>query len=314
MTKRAVVVGINDYSGNIAPGRTSRMTFCVEDATSFAILLQSFGFDPSNVVSVLEGNATRDNVMSELTTAVNASEAGDVICFYFAGRGSIVAADPSDLSCSRYYSAMDMATAPDLTDRDLFSIASQLPESSVNFTAVSDSCYSGGLDQEVDIGIEYRAASLDANLLQQIQHFMDEWIPAGIGVPTDPGICKNDVSQISLSADGEHLMCSEDQGQIFVEHAKMMLIAACRFWELAHAANGHGFLTRAFLDTVTSSNFQITYGNLITTLQTRVAALYAPFLPIVIANHPDYPLTQVPQLRGQVNRMSEGFLQPWSTS
>ena len=86
MTKRAVVVGINDYAGNVAPGRSSRLKSCVEDATSFAILLQSFGFDPSNVVSVLEGNATRDNVLSELTTAVNSSEAGDVICFYFAGR------------------------------------------------------------------------------------------------------------------------------------------------------------------------------------------------------------------------------------
>src|SRR5262245_50823167 len=93
MTKRAVVVGINDYTGIDQTGG-SNLSCCVNDATSVADLLQSFGFDASNVVTLTDGGATRGAVMSSLIDMVRASEPGDVACFYYSGHGSIEPADP----------------------------------------------------------------------------------------------------------------------------------------------------------------------------------------------------------------------------
>ena len=309
MVKRAVVVGINDYTGIDLTGR-SNLSCCVADATSVGDLLQSFGFNAADIIILSDGAATRDAVLSALSDMVRASEPGDVACLYFSGHGSIEPDDPTDPTCERFYESMCMATRPFLTDKDLFSIAEQLQQSVINFTVISDSCHSGGLDQEVDAAAKYKSLALGDELSQHVQNFMNTWIPVGISVPSNSDSCSNNVSQIAVSEVG-HLVCEEDPSQIFVPLAKMTLISGCRFWELSYEANGHGLLTQALLDTVNADNFQISYGDLILTLQQKVGAAFQDLLPSI---RTDYPQSQVPQLRGQANRMEEGFLQAWSTS
>src|SRR5438132_13974455 len=102
MTKRAVVVGINDYTG-IDPTGASNLGGCVADATSVAELLPSCGVDAANIVTLTDGAATRDAALSALLDMVRASEPGDVACFYFSGHGAIEPDDPANLSCQRFY-------------------------------------------------------------------------------------------------------------------------------------------------------------------------------------------------------------------
>lgn len=310
MVKRAVVVGINDYTGIDSTGR-SNLSCCIPDATSFAALLEnSFGFAPQNIAQLTDGAATRDEVIWALGNMVDVSEAGDVACFYYSGHGSIEPDQDNDPSCERFYESMCMATRPFLTDKDLFSIASRLQQSVVNFTVISDSCHSGGMDQETDAITKYKSLALGDDLTLRIASFMNTWIPAGISIPSNSDVCSNNVRNV-LVTEGGHLMCEEDPSQIFVDLAKMTLISGCRFWELSYESNGHGLLTQALLDTVNMSDFQITYGDLIPGLQEKVFASFQNILPSVPSA---YPKSQVPQLRGQANRMDEGFLQPWSTS
>jgi hypothetical protein len=309
MTKRAVVVGINDYSG-IDPSGQSNLGCCVADATGVAELLPSFGFDRANVATLTDGSATRAAVLSALQDMVRKSEPGDVACFYYSGHGSIEPDDPANPSCERFYESICTATRPFLTDKDLFSIADQLQQSVVNFTVIADSCHSGGLDQEVDAAAKYKSLTLGSDLTQRIQGFMNTWIPVGISVPVNTDICANNVSKVEVT-EGGHLMCEEDPSQIFVDLAKMTLISGCRFWELSYETSGHGLLTKALLDTVDSDDFQISYGDLISTVQQKVAQSFQALRPSIPAGYPD---SQVPQLRGQANRMEEGFLQAWSAS
>jgi len=91
----------------------------------------------------------------------------------------------------------------------------------------------------------------------------------------------------------------------------MTLISGCRFWELSYETNGHGLLTKALLDTVDASDFQVSYGDLMQSLQSKVGDAFQQLLPSVPNG---YPKSQTPQLRGQANRMQEGFLQAWSAS
>jgi hypothetical protein len=309
MTKRAVVVGINNYTGIDATGN-SNLNCCVADAKSVVDLIPSLGFDASNIVLLTDKAATRSGVMAALKGMVNDSEPGDVACFYFSGHGSLEADDPTNPSCERFYESMCTATRPFLTDKDLFSIANQLEQSAVNFTVISDSCHSGGMDQETDAVSKYKSLALGNDLTQRIQNFMNTWIPVGISVPSNTDICSNNVSEVQV-VEGGHLMCEEDPSQIFVDLAKMTLISGCRFWELSYEINGHGLLTKALLDTINADDFQMDHGDLISTLQLNVADAFQPLLPSIPNN---YPKSQVPQLRGQANRMKEGFLQPWSDS
>jgi len=309
MTKRAVVVGINDYTG-IDPSGNSNLGCCVADATSIADALQSLEFDSSNIITLTDQAATRTAIMSALTDLVSQSEPGDVACFYYSGHGSIEADAPANPSCERFYESICTATRPFLTDKDLFSIANQLQQSVVNFTVIADSCHSGGLDQEVDAEAKYKSLVFDSSLSQRIQTYMNTWIPVGISVPSNTNVCSNNVSNVEV-IEGGHLMCEEDPSQVFVDLAKMTLISGCRFWELSYETNGHGLLTQALLNTINASDFKMSYGDLIETLQQKVAVDFLSILPSISAN---YPQSQVPQMRGQANRMEEGFLQSWSDS
>lgn len=308
MTKRAVIVGINDYT-LIDPTGNSNLGCCVADANSISSLVTSaLGFDAGDVTTITDQAATRSAVMTALQSMISASEPGDVALFYYSGHGSIEADDPSNPTCERFYESICTASRPFLTDKDLWSIASDLQQSVVNFTVIADSCHSGGLDQEVDAVAKYKSLALGSDLTTSISTYMNTWIPAGIGVPTNTDVCKNNVRNVSIS-EGGHLMCEEDPSQIFVDLAKMTLISGCRFWELSYETNGHGLLTKAILDTVNASDFQMTYGDLISMLQSNVATSFQSITPPA-----GYPNSQVPQLRGQGNRMSEGFLQAWNQS
>jgi hypothetical protein len=275
-----------------------------------ALLQQSLGFDVSNIITLTDQSATQSAVMAALANMVSASAPGDVACFYYSGHGSIEPDDPDNPSCERFYEAMCTATRPFLTDKDLFSLADQLQQSVVNFTVISDSCHSGGMDQETDAVAKYKSLALGSDVSQRVADFMNTWIPAGIAVPSSSDVCSHNVKNVSVT-EGGHLVCEEDPSQIFVELAKMTLIAGCRFWELSYESNGHGLLTQALLDTVNASDFQMNYGALIETVRQQVAVSFENLLPTVAAG---YPTSQVPQLRGQANRMEEGFLQPWSAS
>src|SRR5215831_7445314 len=99
MTKRAVVVGINDYTG-IDPSGQSNLRCCVSDASSIATLIQqASGFDSSDVTLITDRAATRSAVLSALKGMVDASQPGDVALFYYSGHGSVEADDPSNPSC-----------------------------------------------------------------------------------------------------------------------------------------------------------------------------------------------------------------------
>jgi len=87
--KWALVVGISDYThfgdeiGGDLPGAAN-------DARAVAdVLINRYGFDPDNVKLVLDGEATRDRLVSELSGWLpSVARPGDLVWFYFAGHGS----------------------------------------------------------------------------------------------------------------------------------------------------------------------------------------------------------------------------------
>ena len=129
MTKRAVVVGINDYSvqgfGNLGG--------CVRDADAmYHTLIDAFSFDPAQVYLYKDATASSSNILRCLNYVLRISEPGDVVCFYYAGHGGL---HPSG-TAGTFYQTIIPHSGRFITDWDLWQAADQLQPSWVNFSAL----------------------------------------------------------------------------------------------------------------------------------------------------------------------------------
>ncbi len=85
MVKRAVCVGINDYS---ARDDCATLPDARPDGEAWAQVLQdAFLFEASNVTLLTDASASRSAVLAAITNMLSQSDAGDVPCFFFAGPG-----------------------------------------------------------------------------------------------------------------------------------------------------------------------------------------------------------------------------------
>lgn len=306
MTKRAVVVGVNDYSAQGQP----ILHYCVSDAKSiYDLLINGLGFDQGQVLLYTDAEANRETIINALRTITLGGTPGDVACFYFSGHGARVSARPEQADCDKYYEAILPASGAWISDREIYQIADSLQPSFVNFTLILDSCHSGGI-HESDAGEKCRTIPLSKDVTQAMVQYLKTVVPCGICIPPDADVLDNNVRNVSTAADGT-IMLDEDLNRALVPLSKSTLIAACEFNELSweDSSLGHGLMTQAFLDIVNSSEFHITYLDLLNQLRARVGDyITSKILP----SHPG--VTQVPHLRGQLNRMEEGFLEAWIDS
>ena len=80
--KKAVLVGIN-YVGS-----QNELKGCVNDVYKIRDLLVSrYDYLHENIKLLLDGEATRANILSEFTNLVENAQEGDRICFTFSGHG-----------------------------------------------------------------------------------------------------------------------------------------------------------------------------------------------------------------------------------
>jgi hypothetical protein len=134
----ALVIGINDYSAPIP-----RLKTAVSDAQSIAdILTRQYGF---KVTTLLDSEATRDNILTAITHFRKSLAENDSFLIYYAGHGSYdrqtekgywlpVDADPDPLITSRDISADDLTT-------EVRGLNAQ------HVLIISDSCFSGDLSR-----------------------------------------------------------------------------------------------------------------------------------------------------------------------
>ena len=134
MNKKALCVGINDY-----PGGSNDLSGCVNDCNDWATLLQSeYGF--TQVVKLINAQATRSAITQALSALVNGSKAGDVLVFSYSGHGSYIvdtSKDEPDGKDETLY-----AYDGNIIDDELRAILNRLP-AGVNMTVILDSCHSG---------------------------------------------------------------------------------------------------------------------------------------------------------------------------
>lgn len=134
--KRALCVGINDY-----PGTQSDLSGCVNDAKDWRAALESRGY---KVTTLLDGQATRKNVLNALRTLIASGRSGDKLCFTFSGHGSWIPDANGDESDQRdeMLCPHDIGKNQYLLDDDLAEVFGK-KANGVNLYFISDSCHSG---------------------------------------------------------------------------------------------------------------------------------------------------------------------------
>ena len=148
-THHALCVGINTYPGGDA------LYGCVADAEAWATQLAAAGFA---VRTLLDKEATRQNILLGLLELVANSVAGDVLVFQYAGHGTYIDdLDGDESEAGNEEKKYDEALCPIdfregnlIIDDDLGEIFDQLPDG-VSLTAFFDSCHSGDATRRLQL-------------------------------------------------------------------------------------------------------------------------------------------------------------------
>ena len=144
---RALLVGINAYPGNELNG-------CVNDVTDMADFLVSLcDFDESDIRLVTDARATTNAILDRLNWLINGAKAGDRIAFHYSGHGAQFPVRDDSGHVTRVDECIcpvdfDWTEAHAIRDKQFNELFKQVPKG-VEFTWVSDSCFSGDLAREL---------------------------------------------------------------------------------------------------------------------------------------------------------------------
>lgn len=154
-TSRSLIIGIDIYkpagqqSTNSARLIWRNLNGCVNDAMAIKELaIAKYGFQPLNITSLSNQEASRERILAELKKLVEVSQNGDVVFIFYAGHGSQVVNSLSlekDKKDETIVPADSFKGAPDIRDKELSVYFNQLIDKGVLLTVILDSCHSGSV-------------------------------------------------------------------------------------------------------------------------------------------------------------------------
>src|SRR5438034_24071 len=140
---RALLVGINAYPGNELQG-------CVNDVTDMAdFLVSHVGFDESDIRLVTDDRATTQAIVERLNWLTQGVQAGERILFHYSGHGAQFPIRDQNGKVTRVDECIcpvdfDWTEPRAIRDKEFHQLFASVPKG-VEFTWVSDSCFSGDL-------------------------------------------------------------------------------------------------------------------------------------------------------------------------
>lgn len=132
----AVVVGINEYR------HVSPLGYATNDASEFAnVLRDRFGFPPANIATLLDAEATLQNIQSAVHALVRNTQPDDRIVFFFAGHGHTMSAHHRDTGFIVPVDGSVDDTSTILPWDTLYQTSLMVPAKHMLF--IMDACYGG---------------------------------------------------------------------------------------------------------------------------------------------------------------------------
>ncbi len=165
-TSYALIIGINDY---VNLDSTQDLSYCVNDANGIRDALVNNGWDEKNITLLTDEsgtqNASKQNILTSLSTIVENATANDLILVYYSGHGTQLPDDNGDET-----DGYDECIVPVDFDPNDYSTLIRDDEIGEIFSAsktqkgvfIFDSCNSGGLINKglSDYGFKKRTIDL----------------------------------------------------------------------------------------------------------------------------------------------------------
>ena len=184
--KLALLVGINQYVD-----RSKNLGGCVNDAIlQRQLLIHRFGFNPQDIVMVLNENATRQGILDAFEEhLIKQAKPGDVVVYHYSGHGSLVR-DPNPIFIDRRFNVgvngtfvptdanlpVDYpeqgGTVADIMGHTLFLLMSAIQTE--YFTAVLDSCFSGAATRKITV--RSRDGGEKVEISPQEKAYQEQWL------------------------------------------------------------------------------------------------------------------------------------------
>lgn len=142
MSKHALCVGINDY-----PGSDSDLQGCVNDANDWGQALSERGF---GVTTMLNGDATKQNIVHELKVLLAQAKSNDTVAFTYSGHGTWIPDADGDEADGRDEALCPwdcITTGEVLSDDELYNLFVGFRKRGVRLVFISDSCHSGSVNR-----------------------------------------------------------------------------------------------------------------------------------------------------------------------
>ena len=151
---RALVVAINDYGGN----GSNNLPSCINDANGFTNeVLKQPPYNVDQIHTLLDAEATVAKVQTELDWLVKDAKSDDRLVFYFSGHGYTQLVN----GVMEEYLVLRDGSGPVLFEDNKFvEKVKNVPEGA--FTAVIDSCFSGGMFKPLIFGNTVEVALVKA--------------------------------------------------------------------------------------------------------------------------------------------------------
>jgi len=140
MTKKALLIGLNEYSGGI-----NGLRGCVNDVEQVKGLLKTYyGFSDDAIKLLVNSQATKAGIQAGLDWLTTGSQAGDVLIFHYSGHGSQVADNGNDEldGSDEIIIPYDHDWNNPLRDDDLKAAFDRIGPG-VSLTVMMDCCHSG---------------------------------------------------------------------------------------------------------------------------------------------------------------------------
>ncbi len=157
----ALLIAIDTYPTGIPP-----LNGCVNDADAMEQLLRTrFSEASIHLLRLNNADAKRQQIIDSFRSHLGQASGDDVALFFYAGHGSQVptgglfaAIEPSGMNSSIVCFDSRTNGVPDLVDKDMGVLISEVTAKGVHLTTIFDSCHSGSMDRDLPSSVAQAAA------------------------------------------------------------------------------------------------------------------------------------------------------------
>ncbi len=261
----ALLIGINDYHQESVPP-VPPLYACMNDVASVRTMLlkhyKDLIQDDKQIMSLLNEQATRNNVIKGFQKHLTQSQSDDIVLIFYAGHGSTnitatqfqpFTVDKQEQTWVLYDSRIQGGL--DLADKEIALLMEEVGQTQAHIVVISDSCHSGSVTREIEDFMSLRQRAVTGT---------------------------NEERTLESYLNGAYL----NRANLSIPNTRHILLAACERVEKAREGlDNHGIFTKALLDIWDKTGGQLLYSELFVQIRAKIQGYVKNQTPQVEAHN-----------------------------